>query len=69
MFIGRNKELNTLNKLYLSNKFTCLFGECKWTNERIDKDVLEKSSYIEMANKLNNVTLVDFKDILKSFNE
>ncbi|MCM1539877.1 MAG: ATP-binding protein [Blautia sp.] len=68
---------------------TALFGECKWTNEKVDKGVLEmliqrsrafhynkiwlylfaKEGFtkgcVEAADKMGNVTLVPYKDILE----
>ncbi len=70
------------------DKTTALFGECKWTNEKVDLGVLEtlvqrsklfpyqktylylfsKSGFtkgcMDKANKLGNVTLVTYADIL-----
>ncbi len=71
------------------DKDTALFGECKWTNEKVDVGVLEllikrsklfhyKTTYLylfakngftngcmELANKLGNVTLVSYTDIVE----
>lgn len=73
------------------DKDTALFGECKWTNEKIDVGVLEtlvrrshmfhyhkthlylfaKSGFtkgcVDAAAKINNVTLVRYKDIVLHF--
>lgn len=75
------------------DKDTALFGECKWTNEKVDVGVLEtlvKRSQIfhyreiqfylfakkgftkgceETADRLGNVTLVVYKDLLKRITE
>lgn len=71
------------------NKDTALFGECKWTNEKVDTGVLEtlvkrsqlfhykntrlylfsKSGFtkgcMDVANRLGNVALVTYEDILR----
>lgn len=71
------------------NKYTALFGECKWTNERVDEGILEtlarrsrifhysevwlylfsKNGFTEgcvnAAEKMGNVMLVSYEDILK----
>ncbi|MBD5489950.1 MAG: ATP-binding protein [Lachnospiraceae bacterium] len=71
------------------DKNTVLFGECKWTNEKVDASVLEtlvrrsqmfhydtiwlylfaKSGFtkgcVEAADKIGNVKLVTYRDILK----
>jgi hypothetical protein len=73
-----------------SDKDSALFGECKWTNEKVDLGVLEtlversalfhynkthfylfaKTGFtkgcIDKANKMGNVTLVTYADILKA---
>lgn len=73
------------------DKDTALFGECKWTNEKVDLGVLEmlvhrsrllpykKAHYFlfsrsgftrgctEKANELGSVTLVEYGDMLKSY--
>ena len=73
------------------DKDTALFGECKWTNQRVDLGVLEtlvcrsrllpykKVHYFlfsrsgftrgctEKANELGSVTLVEYGDMLKSY--
>lgn len=75
------------------DKDTALFGECKWTNEKVDVGVLEtlvrrshmfhyskvklylfaKSGFtkgcVEAANKLGNVTLVQYKNLLEKIME
>lgn len=72
---------------------TVLFGECKWTNEKVDVGVLEllmkrsrifsymnkhfylfsKSGFtrgcMDNADRLGNVTLVDYMDILREFGQ
>ena len=71
------------------DKNTALFGECKWTNEKVDSGILEKlmqrsksfhyhnthlylfskngftKGCIDMANGIENVTLVTYEDIIK----
>ena len=71
------------------DKDTALFGECTWTNEKVDTGVLEtlvkrsqlfhykntrlylfsKSGFtkgcIDITNRLGNVTLVTYEDILR----
>lgn len=75
------------------DKDTALFGECKWTNEKVDVSVLEtliKRSQIfrysktqlylfakngftkgctETADRMGNVTLVPYKNLLKKITE
>lgn len=77
----------------LCGKDTALFGECKWTNEKVDAGVLEtlvrrsqifhysqmhfylfaKNGFTkgcaETAGKLENVTLVQYKELLKKIME
>lgn len=72
------------------DKNTALFGECKWTNEKVDVSILEtllkrsrmfyyqnvhlylfaKNGFtkgcMDKADKMENVTLVTYSDILKS---
>ena len=72
------------------DKDTALFGECKWTSEKVDMGVLEtlvkrcqmfhyskiqlylfaKNDFtkgcVEAANKMGNVMLVRYKDILEN---
>lgn len=71
-----------------ADKNTALFGECKWTNEKVDLGVLEsliekselfhyqykhyylfaKTGFtkgcVDKANKMGNVTLVEYEDLL-----
>lgn len=71
------------------NKYTALFGECKWTDEKVDEGILEtlarrsrifhysevwrylfsKNGFTEgcvnAAEKMGNVMLVSYEDILK----
>ena len=71
------------------DKDSALFGECKWTNEKVDVGILEKligqsqlfhytkvyfylfakrgftKGCINMADKMGNVKLVTYDDILK----
>ena len=73
-----------------TDKDSALFGECKWTNEKVDLGILEtlverstlfsykkthfylfaKTGFtkgcIDRANKMGNVTLVTYEDILKA---
>ena len=75
------------------DKNTALFGECKWTNEKVDTGTLEtlarrsgifhygkvqlylfaKNGFtkgcMETADKMGNVTLVQYKNILDKFTE
>lgn len=75
------------------DKDTALFGECKWTNEKVDAGVLEtlvgrskifhyskvhlylfaKSGFtrgcMEAANTMENVTLVQYKNIMEKMTE
>ncbi len=71
------------------DKDTALFGECKWTNEKVDAGVLEtlirrskifrygevylylfaKNGFtkgcMEVAGRMENVTLVQYKELLE----
>lgn len=71
-----------------ADKNTALFGECKWTNEKVDLGILEsliekselfhyqnkhyylfaKTGFskgcVDKANKMGNVTLVEYEDLL-----
>lgn len=84
------KKQTEIDLMGEQDKNTALFGECKWTNEKVDLGVLDallkrsqlfryrkvqlylfaKTGFtkgcIDMANKMGNVTLVTYEDILKS---
>ncbi len=89
---GANPKTKTQEEIDImgTDKDTALFAECKWTNEKVDLQVLEtlverstlfnykkthfylfaKTGFIkgciERANKMGNVTLVTYEDILKA---
>ena len=89
---GANPKTKTQEEIDImgTDKDTALFAECKWTNEKVDLQVLEtlverstlfnykkthfylfaKSGFtkgcIDRANKMGNVTLVTYEDILKA---
>lgn len=85
----KEKKQTEIDIMGEQDKDTALFGECKWTNEKVDAGVLEtlikrsqlfhykntrlylfsKSGFtkgcIDITNRLGNVTLVTFEDILR----
>lgn len=89
---GANSKTKTQeeNDIMGTDKDSALFGECKWTNEKVDLGILEtlverstlfsykkthfylfaKTGFtkgcIDRANKMGNVTLVTYEDILKA---
>ena len=89
---GANSKTKTQEEIDImgTDKDSALFGECKWTNEKVDLGILEtlverstlfsykkthfylfaKTGFtkgcIDRANKMGNVTLVTYEDILKA---
>ena len=85
----KEKKQTEIDIMGEQDKDTALFGECKWTNEKVDAGVLEtlikrsqlfhykntrlylfsKSGFtkscIDITNRLGNVTLVTYEDILR----
>ena len=85
----KEKKQTEIDIMGEQDKDTALFGECKWTNEKVDTGVLEtlvkrsqlfhykntrlylfsKSGFtkgcIDITNRLGNVTLVTYEDILR----
>lgn len=84
----KTRQQEEIDIMGLQDKNTALFGECKWTNEKIDLAVLEKliqrsnsfncenkyfylfaksgftKSCISKAEEMDNVTLVEYREIL-----
>ena len=89
---GANSKTKTQEEIDImgTDKDSALFGECKWTNEKVDLGILEtlverstlfsykkthfylfaKTGFtkgcIDRANKMGNVPLVTYEDILKA---
>ena len=85
----KEKKQTEIDIMGEQDKDTALFGECKWTNEKVDAGVLDtlikrsqlfhykntrlylfsKSGFtkgcIDITNRLGNVTLVTYEDILR----
>lgn len=85
----KEKKQTEIDIMGEQDKDTALFGECKWTNEKVDAGVLEtlvkrsqlfhykntrlylfsKSGFtkgcMDVANRLGNVALVTYEDILR----
>ncbi len=86
---SRTKEQIEIDILGTADKDTALFGECKWTNQKVDVGVLQKmirkseifhytnkhyylfakngftDGCIGEAERLGNVSLISFEDIVK----